>query len=423
VAYYNGWVFATDMTTYGSTYDQAKGIVRFDLAAGTAQRFADTIEPIDLNVGLDGKLYALNGYGNPYVFDPTTMTLLRQINLPWSTPATPPNVAEDYRAVAADATGMFYVATWNGQVHRFGPDGTYQATLTLGDSGLPNYGLWDIDVDTDGEIVFTGGSTVFESTTALAGVTGHFGIGADGFVSFAGAAASPPPPQPTITATDAAAVEGNSGQTNLFFTMKLSNVYTSPVTVDYSTADFSATTPADYLATSGTLTFAPGETSKVVTVKVVGDTVDEHNETFRLNLSNPTNAAVGTPSATGTIADDDPAPVAKVAPTVPAAVVRDYDADGVFTEQLSGTDAITVRRFDFNPGTGIPRDERGVLEFDVRSIAAGDVAGATLQLTVYSITSSTQGVEVYGFAADATGTSWSAASARTSSAAGTATTC
>lgn len=400
VATFGNWVFATDMTTFGSTEQQLKGIVRFDMADNTAQRFADTIEPIDLNLGLDGKLYALNGYHHLYVFDPTTMALEQDFEL-----IGPPNGSSDLRAVAADQAGNIYVVTWAGQVERFGPGGVFEKMVTMSEFGLPNYGMWDIDVDADGELVWTGGSTVFRSTTALDSITGTFNIGADGFVTFAGAAASPPPPQPIITVSDAAVVEGFSGQPEMYFTVKLSNIYLSPVTVDFATADGTATLAnSDYVAASGTLTFAPGQTTKVVTVKAIGDAVDEHNESFRLNLSNPTNGSLDTGYGTGTIADDDPAPTPKVAPTVAVASVRDYDGDGVFTEQLSGADAIIVRRFNQTGSPSIPKDERGILEFDVRSIAAQDVAGATLQMYAYSTTSNSTAVEVYGYAADGTAT-------------------
>ncbi|HBL61358.1 MAG TPA: hypothetical protein DDZ80_23890, partial [Cyanobacteria bacterium UBA8803] len=48
----------------------------------------------------------------------------------------------------------------------------------------------------------------------------------------------------------------------------------------------------DYTATSGTLTFASGETSKTITVPIIGDLLNEDNETFTVNLSNPTNATI-----------------------------------------------------------------------------------------------------------------------------------
>ena len=59
------------------------------------------------------------------------------------------------------------------------------------------------------------------------------------------------------------------------------------MTVQYATANGSATAPGDYTATSGSLTFAPGQTTKTVSVPVNGDALDEIDETFNLNLSVP----------------------------------------------------------------------------------------------------------------------------------------
>ena len=81
------------------------------------------------------------------------------------------------------------------------------------------------------------------------------------------------------------------------------------VTVNYETTDGSASAPSDYTAASGTLTFAAGQTSKVISVSIADDTVDEPNETFSVSLSSPSNASLGTPSTTTvTITDDDDAP-------------------------------------------------------------------------------------------------------------------
>lgn len=78
------------------------------------------------------------------------------------------------------------------------------------------------------------------------------------------------------------------------------------VRVNYATADGSATAASgDYIATSGTLTFAPGQTRQTVTVRVRGDTRIEPNETFRVLLSNPTNATIADGVGVGTIRDDD----------------------------------------------------------------------------------------------------------------------
>jgi Calx-beta domain/K319L-like, PKD domain len=64
------------------------------------------------------------------------------------------------------------------------------------------------------------------------------------------------------------------------------------VTVDFTTADGTAVAPGDYTPTSGTLTFAPGDTSETVTVETIDDNLVEGDETFDVNLSNATNGAV-----------------------------------------------------------------------------------------------------------------------------------
>ncbi|WP_206784801.1 Calx-beta domain-containing protein [Amycolatopsis sp. MtRt-6] len=79
----------------------------------------------------------------------------------------------------------------------------------------------------------------------------------------------------------------------------------NPVSVHYATANGTATAPADYQAASGDVTFAPGETTKPVTVLVNPDTVDEPNETFTVTLSAPVGAGLVDPTGVGTIVDDD----------------------------------------------------------------------------------------------------------------------
>jgi hypothetical protein len=80
----------------------------------------------------------------------------------------------------------------------------------------------------------------------------------------------------------------------------------APVTVDYATAAGTATTPSDFQSVHGTLTFFTGVNSQTITVSVVGDTVREPNETFLLNLSNPSaNAYIQDGQGIGTILNDD----------------------------------------------------------------------------------------------------------------------
>ena len=100
--------------------------------------------------------------------------------------------------------------------------------------------------------------------------------------------------------------EGNTGQAPLTFAVTLSSAYDAPVTVDWATTDISATTVSDYQAQSGTLTFAPGVTTKSITVLVNGDRLAEPDETFHVNLSGATSAVINHGVSVGTIVDDEP---------------------------------------------------------------------------------------------------------------------
>lgn len=112
---------------------------------------------------------------------------------------------------------------------------------------------------------------------------------------------------PSITIGDAAAVtEGNTGTVSANFTVSLSAQYNQPVSVVYSTQDYSAAGGSDYQTKSQTLTFNPGETSKIVSVLVTGDRVGEYAESFFVKLSDPQNAFVLDGTAIGTILDDEP---------------------------------------------------------------------------------------------------------------------
>lgn len=110
---------------------------------------------------------------------------------------------------------------------------------------------------------------------------------------------------PALLIVDNSVVEGNAGPTNLVFTVTLSAGSAQTITVDYATADGTATQPADYAPTSGTLTFAPFQTTGTITVAVTGDTVNEPNETFSVLLSNPVNATLSDAQGFGTIINDD----------------------------------------------------------------------------------------------------------------------
>ncbi|MEZ4709295.1 MAG: Calx-beta domain-containing protein, partial [Caldilineaceae bacterium] len=114
----------------------------------------------------------------------------------------------------------------------------------------------------------------------------------------------------SLTIDDVSQVEGDSGPTTFVFTVRLSNDVAGGLTVDYSTADGSATAPDDYTATNGTLTFAgsSGET-QTITVQVNGDTAAEADESFSVLLRNlqggGLNVGIADNSGVGTIENDD----------------------------------------------------------------------------------------------------------------------
>jgi hypothetical protein len=118
------------------------------------------------------------------------------------------------------------------------------------------------------------------------------------------------PLTPRLVIDDVMVIEGDAGTVNAIFTVSLSGV-SQQVTVDYATADGTATeADNDYVATSGQVTFQPGETSQPITVVVNSDLTDEPDETFFVNLSNATNADIGDGQGIGTITNDDsPDPV------------------------------------------------------------------------------------------------------------------
>ena len=89
-------------------------------------------------------------------------------------------------------------------------------------------------------------------------------------------------------------VEGDTGTKAAVFTVTLTPASSQTVTVDYATADQSAQAGTDYTSTQGTLTFAPGDTTKAITVPVLGDNALESDERFVVQLSNPTNATLAT---------------------------------------------------------------------------------------------------------------------------------
>jgi hypothetical protein len=111
--------------------------------------------------------------------------------------------------------------------------------------------------------------------------------------------------EPRISISDVSQLEGKQGQTTLF-TVTLSAAYDQAVTMSFRTVGTATTSDSDYVAKTGTLTFAPGETTKTITIEVKGDSKKEVNETFYLDLfGNSSNSLFTKNRGLGTILNDD----------------------------------------------------------------------------------------------------------------------
>ena len=117
--------------------------------------------------------------------------------------------------------------------------------------------------------------------------------------------------EPRISISDASTLEGCGcfGTTPLTFSVSMSMAYDQAVTVTYATLDGSATVAdSDYTAASGTLTFAPGETSKTITIDVLGDKTVESDELFYVDLTSSLAGSIARGRGAGWILDDDGTP-------------------------------------------------------------------------------------------------------------------
>jgi uncharacterized delta-60 repeat protein len=191
-------------------------------------------------------------------------------------------------------------------VARLNQDGSLDTSFDYDGKQIIDFGMDDdiandVALQPDGKIVVVGTAGDREGST-------HFAL--------ARLVGKDTKKSPTISINDVERVEGHSGTTPFTFTVRLSDTSKETVTVKYRTAAGSTSTgliQPDYKDANGTLTFAPGETTKTVTVlvygdrygEVNGDRLDEAFETFFVLLSQPTNAAIADDRGLGAIVDDD----------------------------------------------------------------------------------------------------------------------
>lgn len=298
IGLYQNYIFTTDMTTAGDPAGQSNGIIRFNLSNSTATRFANGTDFSDLNVGLDGKVYALAGQ-TLSVYDPSTLALVRTVTLP---------SGNDYRGVTVNAAGDIFTANWGNTVTHFSSTGALLSSVTL--TG-PGGGTWfgspmDIDVASDGTLaVGTYSGHVVQMTSNFTNITYFLASSTAGvFVTFAAYQAPSPP---SVSIADYSASEGNSGTTAFPFAITLSAATTQSNTVQFYVYNGTATIGSDIQTASGSVTIPAGQTTAYANVYVYGDTTYEPDETFTVKLTGVTgNATLGShTTATGTILNDD----------------------------------------------------------------------------------------------------------------------
>jgi large repetitive protein len=124
---------------------------------------------------------------------------------------------------------------------------------------------------------------------------------------------------PVATITNVSVTEPDTGAVAANFTVSLSLESGKPISLNFATANgippSGAVSPDDFTAATGSVSFAPGDTSKPISISVKGDTISENNETFTVGLSNPNPAVVtigGAGQGIGTIIDNDSGPTISV---------------------------------------------------------------------------------------------------------------
>ncbi|MDT5295109.1 MAG: hypothetical protein QOJ76_1989, partial [Acidobacteriota bacterium] len=192
-------------------------------------------------------------------------------------------------------------------------------------------------------------------------------------------------PLPAVFIDDVAVTEGNVGGSRAAsFVVKLSNPSSRQVSVRYATADADAVAGSDYTATSGTLTFFPGQLVAGVSVPITGDTLNEASESFFLNLSNPINAVIADGKGLAIIDNDDsPALLQFDSATYSAAedgpglanitVVRSGDTTGEATVDYSTFNLDASDRSDYTLTTGTLRFGVGELSKTFTVFITNDV--------------------------------------------------
>jgi hypothetical protein len=184
---------------------------------------------------------------------------------------------------------------------------------------------------------------------------------------------------PALSINDVTVTESDSGTTNAVFTVRLSTRSGKTISVNYSTASGSAQGNLDFVPTSGVVTFPPGVINQSIVIPVLGDTLNENDEGFFVNLSRPVHASIAQSQGLGVIVDDDPAPFLSISDTR-VTEGNGGTTDALFAVNLSAASAkmITVNyataglRKDIVPTNGVIKFPPGATNRVIRVAIIGD---------------------------------------------------
>ncbi len=276
-------------------YDGSSGAFLNVVASGLAS-------PLGLTFGSDGSLYIANEGKNQ---------VLREDNsgLRVFVSAGSGGLNQPRKAVFGPDGNLYVASQGTGQILRYnGLTGAFIDTFanTNIGQGLTQGPIW-LEFGTDGYLYTTAryptntNTSILRFNAATGAFVDAFVLNRDGWSFNLG---------PGNVVYDSGNSSGNFvdryGPSSLAaFTVSLGSASPIPVTIDYSTADGTALAGRDYIAASGTLTFAPGLTAQTILIQTVDDGVADPAKSFTINLSNAVGAIIARAQGTGTILDGD----------------------------------------------------------------------------------------------------------------------
>ena len=219
----------------------------------------------------------------------------------------------------------------------------------------------------------------------------------------------------TFAAATSSVAEGNSGTSIHTVTVNRAGNSSGTATVDYATANVTASAGTDYTASSGTLSFGPGVTSQNVSITITGDTGNEDGETFNITLSNATQT-VGSASITGTnphvvtITNDDTSSISFAAASssvaegnsgtsVHTVTVNRSDTNGTATVDYATSNGTATAGSDYTAASGTLSFGDAVAAMNISVTISGDStveSNETFNITLSNATSQYGAIAITG---------------------------